>query len=113
MKKIFLIIAVFAIMANAGCGIECNNSLHRIANALERIADLMQKEHNMNVNNCVGKREAIQPKHSTTQIAGRSLKAIPTDFMSEIESYTCEEQCKRDHVTTTSINECIEKTCKE
>ena len=79
MKRILLLISLFAIMGFA-CDSYCKEKLERIANSLERIANLMQKEYNMELDNRITVHESysVPVKNYDSKINGRSLKAVPT-----------------------------------
>jgi len=116
MNRIILIIIIFAISAFAGNGYGyTDQQLYRIANALERIANIMEKQY-------YGTRptvyqntptyrpeEPIIKKTYDAKINGRSLKAIPTEDM-EVE-LTCEEQCDKDNYSTLTVEKCVKEKC--
>jgi hypothetical protein len=107
------LLIIFAIaVAGHACDTYCKEKLERIATSLERIANLMQNEHNVAVQQRAAIREKLPPKNYDIKVNGRSLKAEPSDFTFEAE-LTCEEQCKHDHFSKMSIDECVKKNCQE
>lgn len=110
MKKIFLIIGMAAVMSNAGCGYECTQNIGRIANALERIATVMEKQQ------VQAQKDAIPKKQEITQLNGRSLKAIPTDpysIMDNNEINQCIDDCKIRFSLYSEKVDCIKRYCGE
>lgn len=115
MKRILLLISLFAIMSFA-CDSRCVERLERIANSLERIANIMQKEYNMELNNKTSVRESYSApgKNYNVQINGRSLKAVPTSsIFTEDEFLTCKSECKERFKLYTEIEDCIKRYCGE
>lgn len=112
MRALFIIFAIAAASHACGVGSGCVEKLERIATALERIANIMQNEHNVAVQQRTAVREKLPPKNYDIKVNGRSLKAEPSDFTFEVE-LTCEEQCKHDHFSKMSIDECVKKNCQE
>lgn len=110
MKKIFLIIGLAAVMSNAGCGYECNQRLERIATALERIANSMEKQQ-------IQVQKVETPKKiEITHLNGRSLKAIPTDpysIMDNNEINQCMDDCKIRFSLYSEKVDCIKRYCGE
>lgn len=112
MIRILLLIAMFSIVANAG--MYSDDQLNRIANALERIANIMEKEHYMNVNNCIGKREKLPQKQYNVEINGHPLKAVPSSpIFDENELLKCKSECKERFKLFTEIETCIKQYCGE
>lgn len=110
MKKIFLIIGMAAVVSNAGCGYECNQRLERIANSLERIATVMEKQQ------IQAQKDAILKKQEITNLNGRSLKAIPTDpysIMDNNEINQCMDDCKIRFSLYNEKVDCIKRYCGE
>ena len=115
MKRILLLISLFAIMGSA-CDTYCKEKLERIANSLERIANLMQKEYNMELENRTTVRESysVPVKNYDSKINGRSLKAVPTSsIFTEDEFLTCKSECKERFKLYTEIEDCIKRYCGE
>ena len=110
MKKIFLIIGLATVMSNAGCGYECNQRLERIATALERIANSMEKQQ-------IQAQKVETPKKiEITHLNGRSLKAIPTDpysIMDNNEINQCMDDCKIRFSLYSEKVDCIKRYCGE
>ena len=116
MNRIILILIIFAIGAIAGNGYGyTDQQLYRIANSLERIANILEKQYN-------GSRPAVYQntpmyKHEEptikktydSRVNGRSLKAIPTEDV-EVE-LTCEEQCDKDNYSTLTVEKCVKEKC--
>ena len=116
MNRIILIIIIFAIGAFAGNGYGyTDQQLYRIANALERIANIMEKQYYGSRPSVYQDIPTYRPEEPTikktydAKINGRSLKAIPTEDM-EVE-LTCEEQCDKDNYSTLSIEKCVKEKC--
>ena len=116
MNRIILIIIIFAIGAFAGNGYGyTDQQLYRIANALERIANIMEKQYYGTRPSVYQDIPTYRPEEPTikktydAKINGRSLKAIPTEDM-EVE-LTCEEQCGKDNYSTLSIEKCVKEKC--
>lgn len=116
MNRIILIIIIFAIGAFAGNGYSyTDQQLYRIANALERIANIMEKQYYGTRPSVYKNTPTYRPEEPTikknydAKINGRSLKAIPTEDM-EVE-LTCEEQCGKDNYSTLSIEKCVKEKC--
>ena len=115
MKRILLIISLFAIMGFA-CDTYCKEKLERIANSLERIANLMQKEYNMELDKRTEVRDSysVPVKHYNSHINGRSLKAIPTvDVFNDEEKTICEEWCRKNFYFSKERKTCLEEKCGE
>lgn len=115
MKRILLLISLFAIMGFA-CDSYCNEKLERIANSLERIANLMQKEYNMELDNrtTFSERYSVPVKNYDSKVNGRSLKAVPTSsIFTENEFLTCKSECKERFKLYTEIEDCIKRYCGE
>ena len=116
MNRIILIIIIFAIGAFAGNGYGyTDQQLYRMANALERIANIMEKQYYGSRPSVYQDIPTYRPEEPTikktydAKINGRSLKAIPTEDM-EVE-LTCEEQCDKDNYSTLSIEKCVKEKC--
>lgn len=116
MNRIILIIIIFAIGAFAGNGYGyTDQQLYRIANSLERIANIMEKQYNSTRTPVYQNTPTYRPEEPTikktydTRVNGRSLKAIPTEDM-EVE-ITCEEQCGKDNYSTITIEKCVKENC--
>ena len=115
MKRILLLISLFAIMSFA-CDSRCVERLERIANSLERIANIMQKEYNMELNNKTTVRESYSAtgKNYNVQINGRSLKAVPTvDDLNDEDKRICEEWCRKNFYFSKERKTCLEEKCGE
>ena len=116
MKRIILIIIIFAIGTFAGNGYGyTDQQLYRIANALERIANIMEKQYYGTRPSVYQNIPTYRPEEPTikktydAKINGRSLKAIPTEDM-EVE-LSCEEQCGNDNYSTLTIKKCVKEKC--
>ena len=116
MNRIILIIIIFAIGAFAGNGYDyTDQQLYRIANSLERIANLMEKQYYGTRPTVYQNTPTYRPEEPTikktydSKVNGRSLKAIPTEDM-EVE-LTCEEQCSKDNFSTLTIEKCVKEKC--
>ena len=115
MKRILLLISLFAIMGFA-CDSYCKEKLERIANSLEKIANLMQKEYNVGLENrtTVSESYSVPVKSYDSKINGRSLKAVPTSsIFTEDEFLTCKSECKERFKLYTEIEDCIKRYCGE
>lgn len=115
MKRILLLISLFAITSFA-CDSRCVERLERIATSLERIANLMQKEYNMELEHKTAIRESYSApvKNYDVKINGRSLKAVPTSsIFTEDEFLTCKSECKERFKLYTEIEDCIKRYCGE
>ena len=107
MKKIFLIIGLTAVMSNAcGYGSSCEAKLERIATALERIANSMEKQQ------IQAQKDTSPKKIEITHLNGRSLKAVPTTFIEAEFELTCEEKCDSLYFYDSQIKRCLELNCK-
>lgn len=116
MNRIILIIIIFAISAFAGNGYGyTDQQLYRIANTLERIANILEKQYYGTRPSVYQNIPTYRPEEHTikktydAKINGRSLKAIPTEDM-EVE-LTCEEQCSKDNYSTLTIEKCVKEKC--
>lgn len=115
MKKILLLISLFAVMSFS-CDTYCKEKLERIATSLEQIANIMQKEYNMKLENktTVHKSYPAPVKNYDIQVNGRSLKAVPTfSIFTEDEFLTCKSECKERFKFYTEIEDCIKRYCGE
>ena len=115
MKKILLLISLFTVMSFS-CDTYCKEKLERIANSLELIANLMQKEYNMKLENktTVHKSYSAPVKNYDIQVNGRSLKAVPTSsIFTEDEFLTCKSECNERFKFYTEIEDCIKRYCGE
>lgn len=115
MKKMLLLISLFTVMSFS-CDTYCKEKLERIANSLELIANLMQKEYNMKLENKTTVRESysIPVKNYDIQVNGRSLKAVPTSSVfTEDEFLTCKSECNERFKFYTEIEDCIKRYCGE
>lgn len=115
MKKIMILISLFTVMGFS-CDTYCKEKLERIANSLERIADLMQNEYNMELENktSVSDSYSAPVKNYDIQVNGRSLKAVPTSsIFTEDEFLTCKSECKERFKLYTEIEDCIKRYCGE
>lgn len=115
MKKIMLLICLFTAMSFS-CDTYCKEKLERIATSLERIANLMQKEYDMKLENKPTVRESYstQVKNYDVHINGRSLKAVPTSsIFDEDEFFTCKNECEERFKLYTEIEDCIKRYCGE
>ena len=115
MKKIMLLISLFAVMSFS-CDTYCKEKLERIATSLEQIANLMQKEYNMKLENktTVSESYSSPVKNYDIKVNGRSLKAVPTSsIFTEDEFLTCKSECKERFKFYTEIEDCIKRYCGE
>lgn len=115
--RTLLIIFAFAVASHAcGVGSGCVEKLERIATALERIANIMQNEHNAAVQQRTAVREKLPPKNYDVKVNGRSLKAEPSSYEFELEEpepeLSCIDQCKHDNYSNHTIIDCIRKNCR-
>lgn len=116
MRVLFIIFAIA--VASHACGVNsaCVEKLERIATALERIANIMQNEHNVAVQQRAAIREKLPPKNYDVKVNGRSLKAEPSSYTFEIEEsepeLSCIDQCKHDNYSNHTIIDCIRKNCR-
>lgn len=116
MNRIILIIIIFAIGAFAGNGYGyTDQQLYRIANSLERIANIMEKQYYGSRPSVYQNIPTYRPEEPTikktydSRVNGRSLKAIPTEDV-EVE-LTCEEQCDKDNYSTLTVEKCVKEKC--
>lgn len=110
-----LLISLFAVMSFS-CDTYCKEKLERIANSLELIANLMQKEYNMELEHktTVSESYSAPVKNYNIQVNGRSLKAVPTpSIFTEDEFFTCKSECKERFKFYTEIEDCIKRYCEE
>lgn len=116
MNRIILIIIIFAIGAFAENGYGyTDQQLYRIANSLERIANILEKQYYGSRPSVYQNTPTYRPEEPTikktydARVNGRSLKAIPTEDM-EVE-LTCEEQCGKDNYSTLTVEKCVKEKC--
>ena len=116
MNRIILIIIIFAIGAFAENGYGyTDQQLYRIANSLERIANILEKQYHGSRPMVYQNTPTYRPEEPTikktydSRVNGRSLKAIPTEDI-EVE-ITCEEQCDKDNYSALSVEKCVKEKC--
>lgn len=104
MKIRTLMICIFTfVVTSQACDYDCREKLERIANSLEQIVIMMQKNHNSKI----VVREQLPPKC----VNGRSLKAEPTTSELEEPELSCIDKCKNDNYSNYTIADCIKKKC--